>query len=146
MFALALPLPPSKNALHVTRGRSRRPTVAYTAWLTLASVLLWQQLREAGHREPDGQHWWSIDGVVWLPNRRSDPHNFEVALFDLLEGAQLDRAGRIVKPGALYVNDRQVVQHSWKLGGWDKENPRVELVVQTVDGPTVPMTAARGAW
>ncbi len=135
---LTLPLPPSKNRLRGS-GRARVfPTAAYKRWLGEASVLLWLQLRAGGPWEPDAAHYWAITAVVWLGARQqlADAHNLEEAIFDLLEGAQVDRrSGRIVKPGALYTNDRRVATHTWTLGGWDHARPRIELDVRTTDAP-----------
>lgn len=136
-LALSLPLPPSKNALRGS-GRARvYPTVAYRRWLNEASVELWLQLHRVGHWKPDATRWWKIHGTVWLGPCQllGDAHNYEEAIFDLLEGAQVDRrTRRIVKPGALYTNDRRVRLHTWELAGWDTRG-RVQLVVEPVEAP-----------
>ncbi|MFN3652584.1 MAG: hypothetical protein ACK47B_23655 [Armatimonadota bacterium] len=126
---LEVPLPPPDNQCHRSGRFSRYATAAYRDWLDVAG----EPLREAlGGWQPDTERWWSVSLVLRLGSQGDGPNYLKPAL-DLLTGSRAARsgdrdqhgnkidAGRIIKPGALWNDDRRVA--------------RVELVVTQVRQP-----------
>ncbi len=63
-----------------------------------------------------------LEGVAYWPDRRRrDLLFFAKALHDALEGV-------------CYVDDSQIAEVSYKVGGIDRDNPRVELAIETIQG------------
>lgn len=116
-LCLALPLPPPDNHCHRSGpGGTRYPAAEYKTWLDLAAP----QLRETlGAWEPDRERWWHVV-IALVLGSRGDGQNYVKPVLDLLSGAQVVTAtytdprgrrigkGTIIKPGALWDDDRRV--------------------------------------
>jgi Holliday junction resolvase RusA-like endonuclease len=63
-----------------------------------------------------------LQGVAYWPDRRRrDLLFFAKALHDALEGV-------------CYVDDSQIAEVSYRVGGIDRDNPRVELAIESIKG------------
>jgi Holliday junction resolvase RusA-like endonuclease len=63
-----------------------------------------------------------LEGVAYWPDRRRrDLLFFAKALHDALEGV-------------CYVDDSQIAEVSYRVGGIDRDNPRVELAIESIKG------------
>jgi len=137
---ITLPLPPSKNALHVPaihheKGTPRTfSTTEARAWYQqvvgtrnrmgeLTAQVLAHKTEWAWAYAPWAQL--NVSYVVYKPRwNHSDCHNHEEALFDALE-----------KSG-LINNDCAIYKHSGERGEWTGGEPRVEVTLTPIEGGT----------
>lgn len=114
---LSLPLPPSVNAIYYnTRGGGRRLTKKAENYIRDTRALTNQMMDEQLFYTLKKNIWIYIDMVFYFPDRRiRDSHNCLKILLDALEGL-------------VYENDMNVLPRIQSVE-YDKENPRVELVV-----------------
>lgn len=132
VLVILLPLPPSDNQCHRSGQYGRYPTTAYKTWLDLSAPLLRVAL---GQRPIDTTEWWEVNLGVWNKPRGYDVQNLGKAVLDLLSGAQVDGKGKIVKPGALYDDDKRVKRLTIDLMGTHDIDPRIILSASTTTPP-----------
>jgi len=112
MFNAVLPMPPSVNGLFPGKQR-RYPSKQYKDWMRVAMLTL----REAP-KFPDPVR---INYTVYFKNKGSgDLSNRLKAVEDILV-----KRGIIVDDSHLWITD-----FSMSFGGYDKQNPRIELSIQ----------------
>lgn len=134
-LVLVLPLPPPDNHCHASGQYGRYPTKAYKDWLGIAGPMLAEVL---GDWQPDTAQWWVVTGTLWLGSQGDGP-NYLKATLDLLSGAQIKadnpRKGSIVKPGALWDDDRRVTVGFWMPAWLRHPDPCVMLHVEPCQDP-----------
>lgn len=128
-LCLTLPLPPPDNQCHRSGAYGRYPTTAYQDWLRIAQPQLAELL---GDWQPDTERWWFVSGLLALGSR-GDGQNYLKAVLDLFSGAQVKPEtpgkGSILKPGALWNDDRRVVEVQWLVQWVRHPEPDVFLRV-----------------
>ncbi len=151
VLRVVLPTPPPDNLCAASSGVVRYPTARYKDFLNTAGPHLRFVL---GDCQPDCAHWWRVWVRVWLPGHQGDVQNLVKPLLDLLSGTRLGErgeknargtsmAGRIVKHGLLWDDDRRVELREVRLMAVQAQEPRVELVAAW--GGTPPVNEVKAA-
>lgn len=114
MNRLVLKLPPSVNALRMTRKNSYQSILRVDGrdYIYRYAFEVADELKRMKHVPIDGLfhlniHW-------YLPNRNCDSHNYEKGLFDMLE-----KAG--------FVTDDKYIMSRTQSVNFDSKNPRVVI-------------------
>lgn len=115
---MALPLPPSVNALYVnTRGGGRRLTRTAENYIRTARALINMNIDDQGWIVPSQHTWLYIDMVIYMPDRKvRDSHNMLKLLLDVLQGTA-------------YINDYAVMPRIQSVE-YDPSNPRIEIDIK----------------
>lgn len=116
---MALPVPPSVNALHYnTRGGGRRLTAKAQNYIRDSRALIHEFTEDQRWSVPDKRVWLYVDMVFYFPDRRiRDASNCLKLLLDVMEGI-------------VYHNDYIALPRIQSVE-YDKLNPRVELCVSS---------------
>jgi Holliday junction resolvase RusA-like endonuclease len=105
----AVPLGPKSARIRLSeRGRDAKAAIHDAAFAVTRGGLMSGPL--------------ALDAVAYPPDARSrDAGNLRKLLTDALQGA-------------VYDNDRQLVDERWRMGAIDRERPRVEVLVTRARG------------
>jgi crossover junction endodeoxyribonuclease RusA len=110
---ISLPLPPSVNSIYTLQ---RRLTVKAQRYIRDAKALINVAVDEQFWNKAEPTHWLYVDLVFYMPDRKiRDSHNCLKLLMDVLQGS-------------VYENDYFVLPRIQSVE-YDKENPRVEVLV-----------------
>lgn len=145
VLRVVLSIPPPDNHCHSSGKNGRYPVAEYKAWITENRAHLCDVL---GDCQPDVSHWWRVWVRLWFPVNSGDPQNRVKPLLDLLSGARIAErgeknsrgasvAGKIVKHGLLWDDDKRVELREVRLMAVQSRDPRVELVVALGGTPPI---------
>lgn len=141
-FVCSLP-PPDNHCHRSASGGGRYPAKEYKAWLERYAPELRALL---GDWEPDRTRWWRV-ALRLLIGSKGDAPNYQKALLDLLSGSYVvEKAfvdakerriekGRILKPGALWDDDKRVRTVALELDCIRHETPYAVLLAHPTDPP-----------
>ena len=134
-LTMAIPLPPSKNALRLTTRNGGALSSRYKEWLWVAAPMLRSEL---GDWEPDTHYTWHLYLRLTI-GHLADPLNFIEAVADLLGGTcaatgeEVDAdgvryaKGKAYKQPGLVANDRQLTSLALTTVWWQHPEPIIEL-------------------
>lgn len=113
-YTLVIDLGPSVNDLHQNKKGSYKRILksAGRKYIYLYSLEIKKWLRRHNHKQKTD--FFYLDIYWYLPNRNCDSHNFEKALFDMLQ-----------KSGFV-KNDKYIMNRTQEVS-FDKKNPRVMI-------------------
>lgn len=117
-----LPLPPSVNHMYLnTKFGGKRLTSKAEHYIAISKALINQFVDDQSWGKVSANQWLYVDLVFYMPDRRiRDSHNMLKLLLDVMQNI-------------VYVNDYSVMPRIQSVE-YDKENPRVDVLVTAQDG------------